>query len=328
MAVKTGVASDHIDLWEKLIEFLTEDPTLVANGENWQIAWQAPPGAPNESDIVLKGPGSTGNEEIFVGMRRYAYPATNSYFIRMVGMTGILATSSAYNDHVNVSNNVVMYTDINPMSYWFVANGRRFVVVVKISTVYEAMYGGFFLPFGDPLSYPYPLMVGGSAGAGFGQDQNYTFTGSAHSHFVNPYGQGSISGDPGTDPPLYFLDPSAQWLEVDNGNRGATKGNNAVAPWEPLGGMGTSFNTGSSYPGSYYNILDNTVECLGGGFVLAPAMIVQNNPTNQTWGAMDGVYWVPSVNNAVENIVTVGGVDHLVVQNVYRTASHWCLALE
>ena len=46
-------------------------------------------------------------------------------------------------------------------------------------------------------------------------------------------------------------------------------------------------------------------------------------------GEMEGCYCVPGYANAVENIINVGGVDHLVVQDVFRTgySDYWALKL-
>lgn len=327
MAYITGVADNHVDLWDKLITFLTDDPQLVASGENWFIDWSAPSGAPNESDIVLRGVGSTGKEEILVGLSRFENYEANSFYFRMVGMTGINPTATAYDDHINTSKSVVMYADQNAMRYWFVANGRRFVVVVKISTVYQSMYGGFFLPYSDPLSYRYPLMIGGSAGPNFDSNENWTSTQSGHSHFPMPYG--SSGNFPSDQPSLYMCDPGAQWLGVDNGSLTSTANVGcAVAPWKWGGGMGVTFIT--NHTDSPVNMLSNMRECLGGGFPLQPATLIQVQPADQTWGTMDGVFHVPGFNNAAENIIEIGGVEHLVVQNVYRTSplSYWALALE
>lgn len=326
MAVETGTANDYLDLWDKLIAFLTTNSDLTTAGENWTVAWQAPAGAPNESDCVLKGTGSGGTDEVLIGIRREAYQTQNSFFIRMLGMTGINATASTYDAHVNVSRNVVMFLDQNPMKYWFVANGRRFVVVVKISTVYEAMYGGLFLPFGDPTAYPYPLMVGGSGGSDMGSAFNWTSNDDEHSHFVDPYSTANISA--GRHSSLQMLDPSAQWIEVNNNPPGSSPPSNAVAPWKWIPGF--SVNTNETAPTGYYALLQRTTACLGGGFPLHPAVLVQNSPANNMYGAMDGVSWVPSSNNAAENLITIGNVTHLAVQNVFRTgrANYWALALE
>lgn len=49
----------------------------------------------------------------------------------------------------------------------------------------------------------------------------------------------------------------------------------------------------------------------------------------QGLGELDGMYSVPGYGNSVENIITANGVDHLVVQDVYRTgySDYWALKL-
>ena len=63
-------------------------------------------------------------------------------------------------------------------------------------------------------------------------------------------------------------------------------------------------------------------ECPDGTYPLIPYII-------NGLGEMDGCYCVPGYNNAAENIITAGGVDHLVVQDVYRTSygDYWALKL-
>jgi len=267
-----------------------------------------------------------GSDQIFVGFRRVDAPGVNSYMIRLIGMTGVNAAGTSFTDHVNVApSQVVMFLDRNPMKYWFVANGRRFVVVVKISTVYQAMYGGLFLPYADPLSYPYPLMIGGSAGHDFNTTYNWTTTHAGHSHFTIPYGDGG--GAPNRFSSLYFLDPAAQWWEVDTGNRSSATPAIFVAPWKWGGGNGVILDSRNT---AVNEMFDRTLECLGGGYALHPATLVQNSPVNQMYGVMDGIYQVPGTGNAAENIVTVDGIDHLVVQNAFRATpmNYWALALE
>lgn len=216
MAYTTGTAANHIDLWDKLLAFLTTDPALLAAGQQWTIDWRAPVGAANETDLVLVGPGMGGSDQIMVGLRRVDNFSNNSFAIYMNGMTGILPAADAYDGHVNVCRKTTMYLDQNPMRYWFVANGRRFVVVVKISTVYEAMYGGLFLPYADPLSYPYPLFIGASGGADFDTSYNWTSTAAGHSHFIAPYGISNIA--PSRSSSARILTVGAEWLDADNGD--------------------------------------------------------------------------------------------------------------
>lgn len=326
MAYTTGTAANHIDLWDKLLAFLTTDPALLAAGQQWTIGWRAPVGAANETDHVLIGPGMGGTDQVLVGLRRVDNVNNNSFAIYMNGMTGILPAATAFDGHVNVCRRVTMYLDQNPMRYWFVANGRRFVVVVKISTVYEAMYGGLFLPYADPLSYPYPLFIGGSGGVDFDTTYNWTNTYAGHSHFITPYG--NEGGAPNRSSSARMLTAAAEWLNVDNGSATAATPPLAMAPYKWGTGFGTILTDLRAT--GYYNMFPKLVETLGGGFALHPVTMVQNAPDNQTFGVLDGVFHVPGENNAAENIVTANGIDHLVIQNVFRThgMAYWALALE
>ena len=66
----------------------------------------------------------------------------------------------------------------------------------------------------------------------------------------------------------------------------------------------------------------NTRECPDGSYPLLPFILAG-------LGEMDGCYCIPGYANAVENIISIGGVDHLVVQDVYRTgySDYWALKL-
>ena len=328
MAFQTGIAADHNDLWSKLLDFLTADPALFALGQHWTIPWQGAVGSAYENDVVLCGPGLGGDEQIYIGLRRNDFSDVNAFHIRMVGMTGIVPTAEQFDQHVNVSTrHVCMFIDNHPMTYWFVANGRRFVVVVKISTVYEAMYGGLYLPYADPITYPYPLFIGGSFGPDADSTLNWTNTATSHRHFVDNRGMGTAAYEyPNRYSSAYFLDPAAQWWPVNNSNIGTP--NTTIAPWQWLGDLGTITDV-SRQVSAPWQIM-HTISPLGGGQVLHPATLVRDNPSDQTFGVLDGVFHVPGEGNAAENTVTLDGVDHLVIQNVWRTdeLAYWALALE
>lgn len=302
MAYETGTAANHVDLWDKLLAFLTTNPDLLAAGQQWRVDWRAPVGASNETDLVIVGPGMGGTDQVLVGLRRVDSPATSSFFIESTGMTGVLPNADNIYGHVNVSSKVVTYIDSNPMRYWFVANGRRFVVVAKISTVYEAMYCGLFLPYADPLSYPYPMFIGGSAGADFNHTYNWTNTNASHSQFITPYGDSGSA--PNRSSSARMLTPGAEWLAVDNGSNTSSTPPVSMAPYKWGNGFGTTTNEGRA--SGYYNMFPKITEVLGGGFTLHPVTIVQNAPDNQTFGVLDGVFHVPGENNAAENIVKIG----------------------
>ncbi len=325
-AYATGTATDHEDLWDKLIEFLTTDSTLAGAGEAWDIAWTHPDGTAD--GVVLRGPGLSASDEIYVGLQRVDDPINDSYTIWARGMTGTLDESTDLADHINVSPRVAIHPDGEAMTYWFIASGRRFIVILKISTVFQALYCGFFLPYGTPLSYPYPMFIGGSRGELNNPVQkDWRSTANGHTMFFSPYHGVTGGGATNISPSAYMMDPVGQWLPGWS---------NGTDPLENLGGRfalapdyflpdSTSFGlaqgsqTSPSYTFGYQQFRYALEACYGGDFPLLDISLISSLPEDQTWGVLDGVYRVAGVANASENIVQYDSKDHLVVQNVYKT---------
>lgn len=326
MAVEIGTATDAADLYDKLISFLTTNADLVSAGQEWAIAWDSPAAYENQSDIVLRGPGLSGQDQVYVGMRLYQDPIGDTFFIQTRGMTGVLPTGLHYADHVNVTPSYVrMFLDVGTMSYWFVANGRRFMVVVKISTNFETMYAGLFLPYATPLSYPYPFFLGGSAGP-IDSDGPFSWRSenANHSHFpwphnTNYYTTGAIEAN------AWIIDPAGSWKRF--ANSGGTPSTPCVIGPEYTDGDYFTSNDGWYDPRF---IMTRTMDAYGGDRILVPCTLIQKDPTDQTYGILDGAFRCQGVANSAENLITVDGLDHLVVQNVYRSDfnDYWAMALE
>lgn len=328
MAFEIGVAANHVDLWDKLLAFLTTNDDLVASGQNWTVGWQAPQGAANETDLVLVGPGMGGTDQIYVGMRRVDNPATNHYSIHLSGNTGLLPSANTYEGHINSCTRVGMYLDANPMPYWFVANGRRFSVVIRISTVYEALHAGLFLPYADPLTYPYPLYIGGSVSGDLILDTAYSWTNTSGGHSAFGLFSTSSTSSNIREPSAWMLPPEVTWRRVENNTTSGISVN--LMPFRQGGYYGQETGSASNYPLGAYAQLNNRRPCLGGGYALEPITLASLSSPVVTFGILDGIYHVPTEGNAAENIVTVDGVDHLVFQNAWRTgdANLFALALE
>lgn len=320
MAHTTGTATDHTDFFNTLISFLKTDAGLVAANENWTEAWAAPGGAPNSTDVVLQGPGLSDSDEVYIGLRLIADAGAGHYEIHMVGMTGIDAAATEFDAHVNVTPVTVrMFLDNAAMTYWFSANGRRFMAAAKISTVYEALYAGLVLPYAQPAEYPYPLFIGGTNAVG-NASVDWRSTSADHTMFYAPvYDSGA-----GIESNAWFLSPSGAWL------RCGQNGDIAVAP-NSFGiqdfGIGTDF-TVDRY--GYEDIKDRVEPAYGGSYILTPLSLLQSDPANQTFGILHGAFHVGGRGNAAENTVTVVGTSHLVLQNVFRTdiGGYAAIALE
>lgn len=325
MAYKTGTASDCFDLYETLIEFLTTDPDLVADAQNWEVVWQPDSNSAGENgtDVVIRGPGLSETDQVYIGMRLETNLLNDSSWVEMVGMTGVIPSALNYDQHVNVTPSGGVRTHWrgnNPMDYWIVANGRRFVLVVQVSTVYESLYGGLFLPYGDPTQYTYPLFIGGTSGnsTGSGEITDWRSTATAHSNFHRSQINTSPSAPHG--PSAYMLSPSGEWLTI------AITANEAQivgpSPWE-FHDDGSSWRVekgnGSGQKG-YADHHARIIQGFNGDYPMAPISLVQRTPNRCTYGVLEGVYWTPGRGNSAENIVQANGLDHVCFPNVFRTA--------
>lgn len=236
------------------------------------------------------------------------------------------------------------------MTYWFVASGRRFYGVVKCGTTYESFYAGFYLPFASPISQPYPLMVGGTTGKSTDEVSLSTAT-SDHRAFPDPGDTGGITANEIDFTSLSIKAPGGDWLDLSNCRNTTVAGNNlaqrrqhltfpynsvtsTLSPVDNQSSPGAS-STSKSWQELNNVFLNSQKPLLDGSYLLTPVMMLSSDLLENTdpvgiWGVMDGIFHVSGYNNSAENIVQLGGVNHLVVQNVNRTAmnSYFAMALE
>ena len=345
MALITGTAANHTALWTTLLDFLQTNATLVAAGQNWTKVWEVS----GQPEVVMQSPAGAR-----VGLKRTDNElAAGESIIWMSGCTGVVPSAGTFTGHVNsLARTPAVFLDQNPMQYWMVANGRRFAVVIKISTVYQAMYGGFFLPYANPTAYPYPLFIGGTRGfSGYSSAQIATTWRAAEADHYRQFVYARNNNGPtsGFDSSAALLSPAASWhaggIDYNVGSYVLPRfvmGPRAFPDY--LGGTTIGDNVGPTFSSTtsssnpqrygYTSVRDRMMAGLNGEMPLTPVTLMTFNNTTSpdpvTLGILDGCFSVPGVGNTAENLVTVGGVDHLVVPNVQRTAAseYWALALE
>lgn len=177
MAVEIGTASNHTDLLLKLETFLTTNPQLVAANQQWEskkdnratpYSMNADPDANGFSlSRFFVGHGLDGQDNIVVPMVlrnniKESYYTLSAYAARTYAVDKNV--NEQLGDNVLGKNNNVVCISLwhSEMKYWFIANGRRFIVIAKVANRYVSMYCGFIKPSGTDLEYPYPLLVGGN----------------------------------------------------------------------------------------------------------------------------------------------------------------------
>jgi hypothetical protein len=298
------------------IEFRIDDgSTDFIVGDDWSIgitvgvlgaqAWTV--NRREVDKVFLQGPGLSATDEVFVLVKTY-FDAGADYYNWQLNGADAYSDSADYESQLNLSANAYVPLWNSAIPYWFVANGRRFIVVAKISTTYQSCYAGLVLPFATPLEYPYPLLIGGSASNATDRWSGATNT---STHFVDPAAA------------TYLRHVDAAYNAYNN----IRSGINAAASdytTHPYGGYD------SNYASSFWALLHNDPS---GAYPLWPITLQDTNIYSATKGViaiLDGCYALSGFSNAAENIVQVDGVDHLVVQNVFRTgiSDYWALKLE
>lgn len=116
--------------------------------------------APANRELILKGVGYTGDEEIFVGFRTYQNAAADYYNLVAAAFTGYVASNTFDTQPGAMLSGVPAHN--NRIDYWLTLNPQRIALGMKVGTpVYEHAYVGKFLPYARPSQYPYPVISAG-----------------------------------------------------------------------------------------------------------------------------------------------------------------------
>jgi|HubBroStandDraft_2_1064218.scaffolds.fasta_scaffold26188_2 hypothetical protein len=304
MSATTGTATDYLDLLAKFRAFVTTDSALVAAGQNWtELKTNSTPynvvdntqTNTVEFETYLKAPGLSTTESIYMQLQAYQNVSANIFNWRLRGAAGFL-TGSDWFHQPNPSPDAYAYLWDQPITYWFIVNGQRAIIIAKISTVYESMYIGKFLPYGTPSQYPYPLLIGGGGfqGAG-GNVANLRFSDTSPSHraFFDPQG-------------VYYCHPDSSWQALSNWTGVSQNNQNVIWPWQ------TNITRGQR--GAFM------ATDLDGTYTVFPSRFNNNTPSNNVLGEFDGVGMVTGFSNASENALTIGSDSWIVFQDTFRTA--------
>ena len=164
MAFETGTCDNYKDLLDKLRIFVTTNPELVAAEQDWEVLrWNTP--SSGEWELILKGPGLSGDDEIFVGLRTKTNVGSSQYMVYCEGYTGFNSGDGFYVQpgYITEANCPRMLLINNSMLYWFFVTGRRIIIVVLAGTVYHSAYLGLTIPYAPTgLSITYPMYIGAS----------------------------------------------------------------------------------------------------------------------------------------------------------------------
>lgn len=113
-----------------------------------------------QRELIMKAPGLSGTEEIFMGFRCYHDVANDYYNLTSACFTGYVAGNTFETQPGAILCGVPAHN--NRIDYWLTMNGQRLQFVLKVGTpVYTHGGAGKFLKSAFNSQYPYPVFCAG-----------------------------------------------------------------------------------------------------------------------------------------------------------------------
>lgn len=299
-----GVAAVGTAFASAVVDFTINAGTVAFEAGDAITFAMAPPWSALEtvagSEYIWSAPGNDGTANILVGATRFSDPGGDYDNLRLGGFFGYSGADTFKTQPGAMTDQVLPLLRVGGIPYWFIANGRRVVIVAKVSTNYEMAYLGFINAYASPSVFPYPLAIGGSMNWAGAEpptgDPRWRWSFNGQQHIGFPFGFQAISD----------LNSQLKLRRAD----GFWRGFNAVGLQNGYGG--------GIWPYAQYAL--DMRENLDGSYSLIPIVLTEDAPN--CFGELDGVGFVTGYNQVSENTVTVARVPWLVVQNVTRTTAH------
>ncbi len=264
------------------------------------------------NEYAWQAPGNDGTSQIFVGAHAFERQDADYHNWEIAGMDGWLSTARFY-EQAGFQGNLYLPLWNASIPYWFVCDGRRVVVVAKISTQYEVAVFGLLEPYYSPGQWPYPLVLGGSMSHGefsAWNDTDYRWSLSDNRHRIPTH------ADTGNAPVgTGERDPWDTQLRVRN----------LDGSWKAL--EGTQIDGITSTPNTYYHFIWPTRCGLsqmdpgpGSSYDLWPVMLMLGDVGNgyNTPGQLPGIALVTGQGLTAETLIRQGQIDWIVIPNVFR----------
>lgn len=262
--------------------------------------------------MAVRSPGNDGLlQGVFHSLEARDIPGTDTYNLLIYPHTSYSALSHA-DTQLGRGGAFASIPAANlAMNYWFVANGRRFAMGLKVSTVYFGAYMGLMLPYARPSAYPLPWFLGGGSLA---NNTRWSDTNASPLNvFAKAIDQTALAGQ-----------AEVRGLDGNWRNVAAFNGANQPVLSAAVGRMYPHQGTGGSTNGGLQWMREN----FGGGYPLLPLIPTLLN--GGALGELDGCFWTTGFGQAAENVITLNRQDHIVMQNVFRTTAgdYWALRMD
>ncbi len=285
------------------LDAFTVDATIstLPAADTWILdRWNPEDLADITKAMIWHGKGD-GTESIPTGIRLFTNAPGQVWNWRLRNYTGFSAGADWANQPGTSDEFFTAFWD-NDMLYWISTNSRRYIVSAKVSTTYHSLYQGLILPFASPNEYPFPSVVIGE------KDDNeaWNSTASDFNGIFVPSTNGALR------------DTAGIWRNLIDSTGVA---NVSIFP------RGTSF-------ASMGNVWDNH-ENFGSGLdhQLMPLLLATTASSGapldvEPFGVLDGANIVTGTNQSTETILSIGGTDWVVFQNIFRNTRDDFWAME
>lgn len=111
-------------------------------------------------ELIMRGSGLSGTENIYVGFRCYQDAGADYYNITAATFTGYVS-GNTFSSQPGAMFSAIPAHNMR-IDYWLTLNGQRIALAMKVGTpVYESGYVGKIFPYATPSQYPYPVLCGG-----------------------------------------------------------------------------------------------------------------------------------------------------------------------
>lgn len=262
------------------------------------------------SQYIWEAPGNDGTSAILVGAHAFYRGDVGYYDWELLAFDGFDAAQATYAQS-NVQRGLFLPLQNTSIPYWFVADGRRVVVVAKVAgSQYESAYLGLLEPYFTPAQVPYPIALGGSLALGdtlpTWENTGYLASNSTNRHraFTHADSQNGVT--------------------IGNANMRVRRADGTWAPFfaTDTDGAGT-ISSGWIWP--YYQGVTNVDVCIDGGYALVPVSLLDTTPN--VWGQLSGISFVTGRGLSAETLLVIGPISHLAVPNISRTDPNDFLAV-
>lgn len=284
-----NTGSEGLAHWQMLLKIKT-----FAEANGWTTLRYVNPTDGSNRELILQGAGLSGTEQIFIGFRTYHNVGADYYNLSCAAFTGYVAANAFTAQPGYVEFGVCGHNQ--RIDYWLAVNAQRIFFGLKVGTpVYEVGYTGKFFPYATPGQYPYPMACIGTLNGV--PATRYSDTNTTHSSGVK--GTTASNSVPKSANGA-LRDVAGIWQQF------------CTLPWS------TDYNNSATLrrpTGSYYSAMKTVLMSVPTPYGNANQFQAAGN----VWGELDGIRYITGFNNVTENTMTIDGVTHVVLQDVFRT---------